>query len=146
MIRYTKKSIRQKNVATVSAKQVFRPALLAALLTIIFASPVKVQNPGNSLTTSTLKGHAYLPALSLLTPPADAPRELLLSGKFITGVRNDQPMSHPRSTGSTHGNRLTGLSLPFIGQPLQGFSGFAMNTTDDGSVYALIDNGFGSEK
>jgi hypothetical protein len=49
-------------------------------------------------------------------------------------------------TGALHGRRPTGVRLPFLGQPLQGFSGFAMERAEDGSVYALIDNGFGSKK
>ena len=94
---------------------------------------------------ATLAGHAYLPALSLVAPPADAPKDAWISGKFTGGGRNGVPMSVPGDTGGLHGKRLTGLNLPFIGQPLQGFSGFAMNRAEDGSVYVLTDNGFGSK-
>lgn len=94
---------------------------------------------------ATLAGHAYLPALSLVAPPADAPKDAWISGKFTGGARNGVPMSVPGDTGGLHGKRLTGLNLPFIGQPLQGFSGFAMNRAEDGSVYVLTDNGFGSK-
>ena len=94
---------------------------------------------------ATLAGHAYLPALSLVAPPADAPKDAWISGKFTGGARNGVPMSVPGNTGGLHGKRLTGLNLPFIGQPLQGFSGFAMNRAEDGSVYVLTDNGFGSK-
>lgn len=94
---------------------------------------------------ATLVGHAYLPALSLVAPPADAPKDAWISGKFTGGARNGVPMSVPGDTGGLHGKRLTGLNLPFIGQPLQGFSGFAMNRAEDGSVYVLTDNGFGSK-
>jgi hypothetical protein len=38
---------------------------------------------------ATLAGHAYLPAFSLMAPPADAP----ISGKFTGSARNDAPMS-----------------------------------------------------
>ena len=92
-----------------------------------------------------LAGHAYLPALSLVAPPADAPKDAWISGKFTGGARNGVPMSVPGNTGGLHGKRLTGLNLPFIGQPLQGFSGFAMSRAEDGSVYVLTDNGFGSK-
>ena len=92
-----------------------------------------------------LAGHAYLPALSLVAPLADAPKDAWISGKFTGGARNGVPMSVPGNTGGLHGKRLTGLNLPFIGQPLQGFSGFAMNRAEDGSVYVLTDNGFGSK-
>ena len=94
---------------------------------------------------ATLAGHAYLPALSLVAPPADAPQDAWISGKFTGAARNSVPMSVPGDTGGLHGKRLTGISLPFIGQPLQGFSGFAMDRAEDGSVYVLTDNGFGSK-
>ena len=42
---------------------------------------------------ATLAGHAKLPALSLIAPPADAPRDLWVSGKFTGPARNDHPMS-----------------------------------------------------
>lgn len=54
-------------------------------------------------------------------------------------------MSVPGDTGAMHGKRLTGLNLPFLGLLLQGFSGFAMNRAEDGSVSVLMDNGFGSK-
>ncbi|PWV99219.1 hypothetical protein DFR52_104512 [Hoeflea marina] len=94
---------------------------------------------------ATLAGHAYLPAMSLVAPPADAPRDAWISGKFTGAARNAVPMSVEGDTGAQHGKRLTGISLPFIGQPLQGFSGFAMDRADDGSVFVLTDNGFGSK-
>lgn len=94
---------------------------------------------------ATLAGHAYLPAFTLVAPPADAPRDAWISGKFTGPARNAVPMSVAGTTGNLHGNRTTGISLPFIGQPLQGFSGFAMGRAEDGSVYVLTDNGFGSK-
>jgi hypothetical protein len=48
-------------------------------------------------------------------------------------------------TGAAHGKRPTGIMLPFKGQPMQGLSGFAMTQAEDGSVYVLTDNGFGSK-
>jgi hypothetical protein len=107
----------------------------------LFAVPAVAQETFDA----TLAGHAYLPALSLVAPPADAPKDAWISGKFTGGARNGVPMSVPGNTGGLHGKRLTGLNLPFIGQPLQGFSGFAMNRAEDGSVYVLTDNGFGSK-
>lgn len=107
----------------------------------LLAAPVAAQETFNA----TLAGHAFLPALSLIAPPADAPQDAWISGKFTGPARNGTPMSVPGDTGGMHGKRLTGISLPFIGQPLQGFSGFAMNRADDGSIYVLTDNGFGSK-
>ncbi|PTE22123.1 hypothetical protein C5F48_08825 [Cereibacter changlensis JA139] len=92
-----------------------------------------------------LSGHAVLPALSLVAPPADAPRDAWTSGKFTGAARNDRPMTVMGDTGASHGKRATGISLPFLGQPLQGFSGFAMQRAEDGSIYALTDNGFGTK-
>ena len=94
---------------------------------------------------ATLAGHAVLPALSLIAPPADAPQDAWISGKFTGPARNDKPMSVMGDTGASHGKRATGLALPFIGQPLQGMSGFAMETAEDGSIYVLTDNGFGAK-
>ena len=92
-----------------------------------------------------LAGHAYLPALTLVAPPADAPRDFLVSGKFTTASRNEKPMSVMGDVGAAYGSHPTGISLPFIGQPVQGMSGFAMNRAEDGSWFAITDNGFGSK-
>ena len=89
--------------------------------------------------TATLAGHALLPAETYLDVPEDAPADLKVSGKFTTGVRVDE-------LGSVEGKsdgRPTGVSLPFKGQPVQGHSGIVVN--DDGSVWLLTDNGFGSK-
>jgi len=94
---------------------------------------------------ATLSGHAYLPALTMITPPADAPRDAWVSGKFSAGSRLTAPMSVVGDTGALHGKRATGVRLPFIGQPLQGLSGYAMNRAEDGSIYVLTDNGFGTK-
>ncbi|MBN9886163.1 esterase-like activity of phytase family protein [Salipiger abyssi] len=95
---------------------------------------------------ATLAGHAYLPALSLVEPPADAPRDAWVSGKFTGGARNDVPMSVMGNVGKGYGGHETGLALPFIGQPVQGMSGFAMTPAADGSWYTLTDNGFGNKR
>ena len=126
------------------------PALAAVLaLPVAFVVPPASAETnvasGNPSVPVELVGHAYLPALSLVPPPPGASPDLAMSGKFVDGERNDRPMSRPGDTGALHGNRPTGLSLPFVGQPIQGFSGFAMATADDGALYALIDNGFGSK-
>jgi hypothetical protein len=92
-----------------------------------------------------LVGHAFLPAFTLISPPADAPRDAWVSGKFTGKARNDAAMSVPGDVGPAYGNHPTGISLPFIGQPVQGLSGFAMNRAADGSIYTLTDNGFGAK-
>lgn len=92
-----------------------------------------------------LVGHAFIPAASFIDAPADAPADARISGKFTTGSRVETVGTVPGDTGALHGKRTTGLSVPFEGQPLQGFSGFAMQRAEDGSTYVLTDNGFGSK-
>jgi hypothetical protein len=87
-----------------------------------------------------LAGHAVLPALSLIVPPADAPRDAWVSGKFTGPDGPARRVTAPMSLPGAYG-----IARPFIGQPLQGLSGFAMQRADDGSIYALTDNGFGSK-
>jgi hypothetical protein len=89
--------------------------------------------------TSTLAGHALIPAQSFLPAPKDAPADLQISGKFTGGSRADV-------LGSVEGksaNRPTGVSVPFQGQPVQGHSG--VKRMPDGSYWVLTDNGFGSK-
>ncbi len=87
-----------------------------------------------------LAGHAILPAASFIQPPADAPADLKLSGKFTEAAkRNDQPAT---LMGRSQG-RPTGVSLPFNGQPIQGHSG--IKRMADGSFWIITDNGFGSK-
>ena len=95
-----------------------------------------------------LAGHAILPALTLTLPPADAPRDALLAGKF-TGAdaqRADRAGSLPGTTGPAPGGRPTGLSLPFIGQAVQGFSGIKPVQGEPGAFWVLTDNGFGNKR
>jgi hypothetical protein len=119
-------------------------ALMAATLLAGLALPAAAQTQ----FPARLAGFAAIPALSLLTPPADAPASLWVSGKFAGpgNLRTTQPMSIPGDTGPMHGSRRTGISLPFIGQPLQGFSGFSAARAADGSVISLTDNGFGNKR
>ncbi|MEW9807183.1 esterase-like activity of phytase family protein [Mesorhizobium marinum] len=90
---------------------------------------------------ATLESHAILPANTIIAAPADAPAHLKTSGKFTTPDRL-------RATGlgsvpGKDGVRETGLSLPFDGQPVQGFSG--IKTMADGTFWSMSDNGFGSK-
>lgn len=117
----------------------FKIALLAACTAL--STPALAEE----VFPATLAGHAFLPALSLVAPPADAPRDLWISGKFTGPTRNEAPMSVMGNVGKSYGGHETGIALPFIGQPVQGMSGFAMNRAEDGSWFALTDNGFGSK-
>ena len=116
-----------------------RPTI--ALLACVLATPAAAEE----VFPAKLAGHAMLPAFTLVTPPEDAPRDLWVSGKFTGKTRNDAPMSVEGDVGKAYGNHKTGISLPFLGQPVQGMSGFAMNRAEDGSWFTLTDNGFGTK-
>ncbi|MFN7010985.1 MAG: esterase-like activity of phytase family protein [Allorhizobium sp.] len=88
-----------------------------------------------------LVAHAILPANSIIAAPADAPAHLKTSGKFTTADRK-----RAEGLGTVPGKdgvRPTGLSMPFEGQAMQGFSG--IKTMEDGTFWSLSDNGFGSK-
>lgn len=110
------------------------------------AQPALAQNAQTEESfPARLAGHALLPAMTMAAPPADAPRDLWISGKFTGKTRIETPMSVAGDTGEKYGRHGTGISLPFIGQPVQGMSGLAMNRDRDGDWFVLTDNGFGSK-
>jgi hypothetical protein len=96
-----------------------------------------------------LVGHAYLPAQAIsLPPPKDAPEAFAVSGKY-TGPdwrRVDTVGSIPGTSyiSDKSAPRPTGISTPFKGQPLPGFSG--IKAMQDGSFWVMTDNGFGAKK
>lgn len=88
-----------------------------------------------------LVSHAILPANTIIAAPADAPAHLKTSGKFTTADRK-----RAEGLGTVPGKdgvRPTGLSMPFDGQAVQGFSG--IKAMKDGTFWSLSDNGFGSK-
>ncbi|MGL5448042.1 MAG: esterase-like activity of phytase family protein [Rhabdaerophilum sp.] len=89
---------------------------------------------------AVIAGHVVLPAATFIDPPADAPADLKIAGKFANGpVRNEAiGTAEGRSAG-----RPTGLKMPFQGQPVQGHSG--IKTMPDGTYWVVTDNGFGSK-
>lgn len=87
-----------------------------------------------------LVGHALLPANTMVAAPADAPADLKVSGKFVTPGKRFEAIG---SVMGTSGGRPTGLSTPFQGQPVQGFSG--IRSLGNGELLVLTDNGFGSK-
>lgn len=117
-----------------------RPLLASAALAILAGAAHAEQ-----VFPARLAGHAYFPALTMVAPPADAPRDAWISGKFTGKTRNETPLSVPGDVGAAYGGHPTGISLPFLGQPVQGMSGFAMNRAEDGSIFTLTDNGFGTK-
>lgn len=118
-----------------------RHALASTAILAVLAMPALAEET----FPATLAGHAVLPAMTLIQAPADAPADARVSGKFTGAKRNMKAGSMMGDTGGMHGKRQTGLMLPFEGQPVQGFSGYAMNLAEDGSIYMLTDNGFGSK-
>lgn len=112
--------------------------LTSAALFILFVSQASAEEKA---FPAKLVNQAILPANTIIAAPADAPDYLKTSGKFSTADRKraDALGSVPGKDGV----RLTGLSLPFDGQPLQGFSG--IKAMPDGSFWSLSDNGFGSK-
>ncbi len=114
----------------------------------VAAAALATAAPAAEEVTATLRGHAVLPALSFAVPPEDAPRAFMISGRY-TGAGNlptEELYSIEGRTwiGADDGpRRATGLSLPFVGQPIQGFSG--VKHIGDGEYWALSDNGFGTK-
>ena len=115
-------------------------------------------------------GHAVLPAATFIAPPPGAPPGFATSGRF-TGpgnTRNEVRGSAMGNVGPTFGNRDTGISLPFEGQPVQGFSGIrpaggagggnpggagngipggaGNGIPGDASYWVITDNGFGNRR
>ncbi|WP_284776651.1 esterase-like activity of phytase family protein [Agrobacterium sp. lyk4-40-TYG-31] len=91
--------------------------------------------------SAKLVSQAILPANTIIPAPADAPEHLKTSAKFTTADRK-----RAEGLGTVPGKdgvRSTGLSMPFNGQAMQGFSG--IKTMADGTFWSLSDNGFGSK-
>lgn len=112
--------------------------LASAALAAVVTAPALAQE---TVFPATLVGHAILPANTLIAPPADAPASLAVSGKYTRADR--ARVTDLGTVPGIDGLRPTGLSLPFAGQPVQGFSGIA--AVGDGTYWALSDNGFGNK-
>lgn len=121
----------------------FRLFRLLPLVTLLAVLPAAAQQ----LFPAILVGHAALPAKSFITPPKDAPDSLKTSGKYTTpdARREDRLESIAGSSflSAKDVPKPTGISLPFKGQPVQGFSG--IKAMKDGSYWVLSDNGYGSK-
>lgn len=115
-----------------------RPTLAAALLlsSTILAGAQDAQRE----FPAKLLGHALLPANTLVPAPADAPADLKVSGKFTTPGKRVEAVG---TVMGLSGGRPTGLSTPFAGQPVQGFSG--IRSLSNGEFLTLTDNGFGGK-
>lgn len=115
-----------------------RTLLTTAALALIMATAASAED---KLFPATLKAHAILPANTVIAAPADAADYLKTSGKFTTADR--KRADGLGTVAGKDGVRPTGLSMPFDGQPMQGFSG--IKTMADGTFWSLSDNGFGNK-
>ncbi|SHI38808.1 Uncharacterized conserved protein [Roseomonas rosea] len=116
----------------------------AAFLSLSAASPARADQRFEAV----LEGHAILPANTLVQPPADAPADAWVAGKFAGpgNRRVDAVGSIPGTTGPAPNGRPTGLNFPFQGQALQGFSGIKPVSGEPGAYWVLTDNGFGNKR
>ncbi len=105
-----------------------------AALMLLTSTPVAAQET----VPATLVGHAILPAQIFALPPADAPRSLNKSGRYL-----DRALPGERTERLYATRHPSGLATPFPGQPVQGFSGIIAR--GDGRYLTLSDNGFGSK-
>ncbi len=95
------------------------------------------------LVDATLAGQAVLPAMSFMAPPEEAGPAFVVSGRFAAvAARRVEEIGSVEGKSFLDG-RTTGIALPFVGQPVQGFSGIETLARDRFRV--LVDNGFGSK-
>lgn len=111
----------------------------ACLISMIGMSSVTLAADTDNVTkfSAILKEHAQLPAATFVLPPDSASSYFNYSGRF-TG-----PDSHRVEQPYAISDDQTGLSRPFPGQPLQGFSG--IRVIDRDHYLVLTDNGFGTK-
>ncbi|MGV8939315.1 MAG: esterase-like activity of phytase family protein [Allorhizobium sp.] len=112
--------------------------LTSVCLCLFIAAPALAEEKA---FPAKLVSHAILPANTIIPAPADAAEFLKTSAKFTTPDRK-----RAEGLGTVPGKdgvRPTGLSMPFDGQAMQGFSG--IKTMEDGTFWSLSDNGFGSK-
>ena len=112
-------------------------------LTLVTSMLTVLPAVADQATPGTLAGHALVPALTFFDPPADAPADLAVSGKF-TGADRKRVDALGATMGASYISapgvpRETGVKLPFKGQPMQGFSG--IKSAGDGAYWVLQDNG-----
>jgi hypothetical protein len=116
-------------------------------LTLVASMHFILPAAADQATPGRLAGHALVPALTFFDPPADAPADLAVSGKF-TGADRKRVDALGAMMGASYISapgvpRETGVKLPFKGQPMQGFSG--LKSAGNGEYWVLQDNGFGTK-
>ena len=120
-----------------------KPIALALISATFLAGAVQAQEARPF--RATVAGHVLLPAESFVPAPADAPAMLKTSGKFTGAARNDKLRSVEgvSALSDKAAPRKIGISLPFEGQPVQGFSG--VRSLGNGEFIVVTDNGFGNK-
>ncbi|MGD8647483.1 MAG: esterase-like activity of phytase family protein [Desulfobacterales bacterium] len=127
----------------------FLTSVIATTLMLLTVSlDVVAEGTDQKTFDAKLAGHAVIPAMTFVPAPADAPAAFQISGRF-TGpgnMRTDRLYSIEGKTwlAPAEAPRTTGQYLPFVGQPVQGFSG--IKNVGNGEFMVLIDNGFGSQR
>ncbi len=121
--------------------------MLRALCTIAALAVATAPVLAQEAFEAELAGHAVLPAMTFVPAPAAAPAAFQVSGTFTGpgGARLDELYALEGSTwlADETAPRTTGLFRPFVGQPVQGFSG--IRSLGDDRFLVLTDNGFGSK-
>ena len=115
-----------------------RRVLASTLLVPVLAGPLAAPLAAQEMVPATLDGFSSFPAATFTSPPADAPAENALSGRYL------DPLARVDEAGAAP--QRTGLNTPFEGQPVQGISGFSVTRPEAGGLWAVIDNGFGSKR
>lgn len=120
--------------------------LSSALLSAVsFGASSDAQAQEAKAFRATVAGHAFLPAQTYVPAPQDAPDSLKTSGKYTGAMRNDKlgSVEGISALSDKAAPRKIGISLPFQGQPVQGFSG--IRSLGNGEFIVVTDNGFGSK-
>ncbi|WP_442577690.1 esterase-like activity of phytase family protein [Mesorhizobium sp. ASY16-5R] len=118
-----------------------RRSLLAAAAAIALTGTATLAIAQEKQFDAKLAGQAILPANTIIKAPENAPEHLQTVGKFSTPDR--KRAAALGSVPAKDGVRLTGLSLPFDGQAVQGLSG--IKTIGDGTYWTISDNGLGNK-
>ena len=105
--------------------------LRISILALFAALPAMAQEE----FTATLEAHAQLPHGTFADAPEDAPAMFDVSGRFTGEGRTEE-------VGAIT-DEATGISRPFEGQPVQGFSG--IRALGEDRFLVLTDNGFGAK-
>lgn len=119
---------------------------VAGTALLVMAATLPASGQEMTRYPAVLAGHAALPAMTMIAPPADAPKGFSVAGKFTAANRRRETRlgAVPGITFTAEPSvpRSSGVGLPVEGQVVQGFS--AIEPIGDGTYFVLSDNGFGN--